>query len=86
MGILRSESMRSGTLVVPLERARHFINVVGSGVNLEFVDSNEEKLATKRPYLSHVRRIDEMEREGNNIRNKPHVRRIDEMERERDLY
>jgi hypothetical protein len=62
MGILRSEKMKSGTLILPYERARHYINLVGSHVNLEFRDENETAIAPNRPDKKFVQRIDEMER------------------------
>lgn len=62
MGILRSEKMKSGTLILPYERARHYINLVGSHVNLEFRDENETAVQPNRPYKKYVQRIDEMER------------------------
>ena len=62
MGILRSEKMKSGTLILPSERARHYVNLVGSHVNLEFRDDNENAITPNRPYKKFVQRIDEMER------------------------
>mmetsp|Transcript_79796 Transcript_79796/g.258535 ORF Transcript_79796/g.258535 Transcript_79796/m.258535 type:complete len:839 (+) Transcript_79796:146-2662(+) len=60
MGILRSEPMKHGTLVLPIDRARHFIDVVGHKTKMQFEDMNSRELS--RPYKKYVQRIDEMER------------------------
>jgi len=62
MGILRSERMKHGTLVLPTERARHFMNVVGKlqNCNIQFEDMNSQTM--RRPYRKYIQRIDEMER------------------------
>ena len=51
MGILRSERMKHGTLVLPTERARHFMNVVGKlqNCNIQFEDMNSQTM--RRPSL-----------------------------------
>jgi len=62
MGILRSEEMRSGTLVLPVDRTRHFIDLIGNKVDMQFEDMHAQKMAPKRPYKKFVQRIEEMER------------------------
>merc|ERR1719160_1113779 len=60
MGILRSEQMKHGTLVLPTERARHFMDLIGRNCNMLFEDMNSSDM--RRPYKKHVQRLDEMER------------------------
>ncbi|TRY52005.1 V-type proton ATPase subunit a [Cryptosporidium tyzzeri] len=60
MGILRSESMSHGTLVLPNDRAREYIDILGREVNLQFVDMNS--ITMNRQYKKYIQRIDEMER------------------------
>jgi len=60
MGLLRSEQMKHGTLVLPAERARHFIDLVGANVNMQFEDMNSHNM--QRPYKKYTQRLDEMER------------------------
>eukprot|EP00921_Rhytidocystis_pertsovi_P003055 GHVQ01005085.1.p1 GENE.GHVQ01005085.1~~GHVQ01005085.1.p1 ORF type:complete len:840 (+),score=106.77 GHVQ01005085.1:508-3027(+) len=60
MGLLRSETMKYGTLVLPSDRAREFIDVLGRRSFLQFVDMNEYSM--KRQYRKYIQRIDEMER------------------------
>lgn len=60
MGILRSEVMQRGTLVLPAERGRDFINLIGLHGNVEFVDMNATSL--HRPYKRYIQRIEELER------------------------
>eukprot|EP00929_Paragymnodinium_shiwhaense_P069471 TRINITY_DN3502_c0_g1_i1.p1 TRINITY_DN3502_c0_g1~~TRINITY_DN3502_c0_g1_i1.p1 ORF type:complete len:836 (+),score=230.49 TRINITY_DN3502_c0_g1_i1:131-2638(+) len=60
MGVLRSEQMKHGTLVLPVDRARHFIDLIGSKTNMQFEDMNAREM--HRPYKKHIQRIDEMER------------------------
>jgi V-type H+-transporting ATPase subunit a len=60
MGILRSEQMKHGTLVLPADRARHFIDLVGAKTRMQFEDMNAKEM--HRPYKKHIQRIDEMER------------------------
>jgi len=60
MGILRSETMKHGTMVIPTERARHFIDLIGRHANMQFEDMNSRDM--RRPYKKYVQRIDEMER------------------------
>lgn len=62
MGILRSECMRSGTLLLPIERARQLVDTVGRTVTMEFTDMHASKVAPNRPYKRFVWRIEEMER------------------------
>jgi len=56
---LRSQEMQHGTLVLPVQDARQYIEDLGGpGVNVQFEDMKD----MRRPYRKHVQRIDEMER------------------------
>lgn len=60
MGILRSEQMKHGTLVLPIDRARQFIDIIGASTKMQFEDMNARDM--HRPYKKYIQRIDEMER------------------------
>jgi len=60
MGVLRSEPMKHGTLVLPVDRARYFVDLIGSNANMQFEDMNTMDM--HRPYKKYIQRIDEMER------------------------
>eukprot|EP00931_Biecheleriopsis_adriatica_P007007 TRINITY_DN108339_c0_g1_i1.p1 TRINITY_DN108339_c0_g1~~TRINITY_DN108339_c0_g1_i1.p1 ORF type:complete len:834 (+),score=146.71 TRINITY_DN108339_c0_g1_i1:91-2592(+) len=60
MGLLRSEPMSHGTLVLPVDRAREYLDLIGSHVKLQFEDMNARVM--QRPYKKFVQRIDELER------------------------
>jgi V-type H+-transporting ATPase subunit a len=60
MGVLRSERMKHGTLVLPVDRARFFLDLIGSHAYMEFEDMNGRDM--QRPYKKYIQRIDEMER------------------------
>mmetsp|Transcript_60125 Transcript_60125/g.158169 ORF Transcript_60125/g.158169 Transcript_60125/m.158169 type:complete len:811 (-) Transcript_60125:297-2729(-) len=62
MGILRSETMKHGTLVLPIDHAKEFIELIGStrSTLLQFEDMNARDHA--RTYKKYIQRIDEMER------------------------
>jgi len=60
MGLLRSEEMKHGLLVVPVQDARRYIDKLGKTTNLQFQDMNARDM--RRPYRKHIQRIDEMER------------------------
>ncbi|KFH05100.1 putative vacuolar proton translocating ATPase subunit [Toxoplasma gondii MAS] len=60
MGIFRSETMCRGTLVLPSEGARDFLDAIGSKVQVQFVDMNAQSLC--RQYKRYVQRLEEMER------------------------
>jgi len=60
MGLLRSEAMRHGLLVLPVQDARRYIDKLGKATNLQFEDMNATGM--RRPYRKHIQRIDEMER------------------------
>eukprot|EP00397_Hematodinium_sp_SG-2012_P013470 GEMP01013677.1.p1 GENE.GEMP01013677.1~~GEMP01013677.1.p1 ORF type:complete len:835 (+),score=115.77 GEMP01013677.1:324-2828(+) len=62
MGLFRSEEMCSGTILLPVDRARHFIDLIGRYGNLQFMDMHRGRSAPKRAYKRYVQRIDEMER------------------------
>lgn len=60
MGILRSETMQHGTLVIPTERAVEICSLIGSKGSLMIQDMNAASM--RRPYRRYVQRIEEMER------------------------
>eukprot|EP00922_Rhytidocystis_sp_ex-Travisia-forbesii_P060836 GHVS01090244.1.p1 GENE.GHVS01090244.1~~GHVS01090244.1.p1 ORF type:complete len:839 (+),score=131.33 GHVS01090244.1:129-2645(+) len=60
MGMLRSETMKHGTLVLPSDRAREFVDVLGRASYIQFVDMNEYSM--RRQYRKYIQRIDETER------------------------
>jgi len=62
MGLLRSEEMAYGMLVLPPQDARKFIELIGKdeGAKVQFEDMNAQGM--KRPYKKYIQRIDEMER------------------------
>uniref|UniRef100_A0A8C9GEW8 V-type proton ATPase subunit a n=1 Tax=Piliocolobus tephrosceles TaxID=591936 RepID=A0A8C9GEW8_9PRIM len=60
MGIFRSETMKHGTLVLPSDRAREYLDCIGKQVDIQFVDMNEKTM--KRQYKKYIQRIDDMER------------------------
>eukprot|EP00922_Rhytidocystis_sp_ex-Travisia-forbesii_P043348 GHVS01064672.1.p1 GENE.GHVS01064672.1~~GHVS01064672.1.p1 ORF type:complete len:837 (+),score=111.29 GHVS01064672.1:172-2682(+) len=60
MGMLRSERMKHGTLVLPSDRARDFIDVLGRSTFIQFVDMNEHSM--RRQYRKYIQRIDETDR------------------------
>jgi V-type H+-transporting ATPase subunit a len=60
MGLLRSETMKRGTLVVPNERARAVVHELGSRTRIQFEDMNAQSL--RRAYKTAVQRIEECER------------------------
>lgn len=60
MGAFRSEEMKHGTLVLPSDRAREYLDTLGREVNIQFVDMNEKTM--KRQYKKYIQRIDDMER------------------------
>ena len=54
MGILRSETMKKGTLVLPAERARHYVELIGTKVQVQIEDMNEHSM--KRNYRTYIQR------------------------------
>ena len=60
MGILRSETMKHGTLVLPTDHAKEFIELIGQSTAMQFEDMNARNM--HRPYKKYIQRIDEMER------------------------
>jgi len=52
--------MKHGTLVLPIDRARQFIDIIGHNTKMQFEDMNSRDL--HRPYKKYIQRIDEMER------------------------
>lgn len=60
MGLLRSEQMKYGLLVLPVNEAHRIVSRLGKDATLQFEDDNARDM--KRPYRKHIQRIDEMER------------------------
>jgi len=60
MGLLRSEAMKYGMLVVPVQEARRYIDVIGRDIKLQFQDMNAHDV--RRPYVKYIQRIVEVER------------------------
>lgn len=52
--------MKHGTLVLPVDRARQFIDLIGHHTKMQFEDMNARDM--HRPYKKYIQRIDEMER------------------------
>jgi len=52
--------MKHGTLVLPIDRARYFVDLIGANAKMQFEDMNARDL--HRPYKKYIQRIDEMER------------------------
>ncbi|EEQ98629.1 vacuolar proton translocating ATPase 116 kDa subunit A isoform, putative [Perkinsus marinus ATCC 50983] len=60
MGVLRSEFMSHGTLVLPHEWARDYVDLLGHKTQIMFEDMNSSVM--QRPYRRYIQRIEEMER------------------------
>jgi V-type H+-transporting ATPase subunit a len=60
MGLLRSEEMKHGTVILPSNAARFYINLVGHKSTIQFQDMNAHDL--HRPYKQHIQRIEDLER------------------------
>ena len=54
MGILRSETMKHGTLVLPAERARSYVETLGERVQVQIQDMNQASM--KRNYRKYIQR------------------------------
>jgi V-type H+-transporting ATPase subunit a len=54
--------MSSGILLLPPDRAREYINMLGHDANIQFLDMNTKLAAPQRQYKHTVHRLDEMER------------------------
>jgi V-type H+-transporting ATPase subunit a len=54
MGILRSETMKHGTIILPSERARYFVELLGRKVQLQIEDMNA--ISMKRNYRKYIQR------------------------------
>lgn len=52
--------MKHGTLVLPADRAREYMDCLGKQVDIQFIDMNEKTM--KRQYKKYIQRIDDMER------------------------
>eukprot|EP00923_Selenidium_pygospionis_P014360 GHVN01024654.1.p1 GENE.GHVN01024654.1~~GHVN01024654.1.p1 ORF type:complete len:851 (-),score=147.66 GHVN01024654.1:264-2816(-) len=60
MGLLRSEVMKHGTLVLPPDRCRELIDLVGRRTALQVTDMNASSM--QRAYNKYIQRIEECER------------------------
>ena len=60
MGLLRSETMRHGTIILPSNAARFYVNLIGYQSNLQIQDMNVHDL--HRPYKNHIQRIEDIDR------------------------
>eukprot|EP00747_Dinoflagellata_sp_TGD_P184174 gnl/TRDRNA2_/TRDRNA2_39575_c0_seq1.p1 gnl/TRDRNA2_/TRDRNA2_39575_c0~~gnl/TRDRNA2_/TRDRNA2_39575_c0_seq1.p1 ORF type:complete len:804 (-),score=201.51 gnl/TRDRNA2_/TRDRNA2_39575_c0_seq1:200-2611(-) len=60
MGLLRSELMKYGMLLLPAEEARKVVYLLGKDTAIQLEDMNAHEM--RRPYRKYVQRIDEMER------------------------
>ena len=60
MGILRSEPVRHGTLILPAEKARQYVDMIGHRLSLQFSDMNAHDL--RRPFRNQIQRLEESER------------------------
>jgi V-type H+-transporting ATPase subunit a len=60
MGLLRSELMKSGTLLLPVQGAKAYIERLGLQADIQFEDMNAREM--RRPYRKYIQRLDEMER------------------------
>ncbi len=54
MGILRSETMKRGTLVLPADRAKFVLERIGKSVQIQIEDMNEVSMV--RHYRKHIQR------------------------------
>ncbi|EAA17443.1 hypothetical protein YYC_00876 [Plasmodium yoelii 17X] len=54
------QTMKHGTLVLPADRAREYMDCLGKQVDIQFIDMNEKTM--KRQYKKYIQRIDDMER------------------------
>merc|ERR1719162_470015 len=52
--------MKHGTIVLPIDRAREFIDLIGEETKMQFEDMNGRDMY--RPYKKYIQRIDEIER------------------------
>eukprot|EP00366_Plasmodium_knowlesi_P000114 XP_002257611.1 vacuolar proton-translocating ATPase subunit a,putative [Plasmodium knowlesi strain H] len=73
---LPPQTMKHGTLVLPSDRAREYLDCLGKNVDIQFIDMNEKTM--KRQYKKYIQRIDDMERIlrflEENIRKLPNVK------------
>ncbi|GAB64471.1 vacuolar proton translocating ATPase subunit A, partial [Plasmodium cynomolgi strain B] len=53
-------TMKHGTLVLPSDRAREYLDCLGKNIDIQFIDMNEKTM--KRQYKKYIQRIDDMER------------------------
>lgn len=60
MGILRSEQMKHGMIVLPVEQSRHFVEVLGTQTLVQFEDMNARTM--QRPHKRQIQRISEIDR------------------------
>lgn len=62
MGVLRSETMSPGVLVMPSQKAASFLSVIGQKTQMQFQDMKAGNVSAPRPWKRYVQRIEEMER------------------------
>eukprot|EP00915_Cephaloidophora_sp_WS-2016_P010400 GHVH01015210.1.p1 GENE.GHVH01015210.1~~GHVH01015210.1.p1 ORF type:complete len:811 (+),score=140.61 GHVH01015210.1:2498-4930(+) len=60
MSTWQSELMSHGTIVLPVDRSKEYVLLLGRQCNLQFNDMNEHSF--QRPYRKFIQRIDETER------------------------
>jgi V-type H+-transporting ATPase subunit a len=60
MGLLRSEEMTHGMLVLPSNEARKYVDELGKKTSIQFEDMNAKEM--RRPHRGKIQRLEEMER------------------------
>jgi len=60
--LLRSQVMAHGTLVLPDQDAKKYVDMIGKETAVQFEDMNARDAMMRRPYRKYVQRIEEMER------------------------
>jgi len=58
--LLRSEAMAHGTLILPVQDPKKYVDKIGKETSVQFEDMNAREM--RRPYRKYVQRIEEMER------------------------
>eukprot|EP00916_Digyalum_oweni_P004487 GHVL01007949.1.p1 GENE.GHVL01007949.1~~GHVL01007949.1.p1 ORF type:complete len:806 (-),score=110.82 GHVL01007949.1:812-3229(-) len=60
MGILRSQSVQHGTLVLPGGHGHYFLDMLGRSTHIQINDMNVDHM--RRPYRRYIQRLEELER------------------------
>eukprot|EP00403_Amphidinium_massartii_P038491 CAMPEP_0178440268 /NCGR_PEP_ID=MMETSP0689_2-20121128/36668_1 /TAXON_ID=160604 /ORGANISM="Amphidinium massartii, Strain CS-259" /LENGTH=826 /DNA_ID=CAMNT_0020062991 /DNA_START=66 /DNA_END=2546 /DNA_ORIENTATION=- len=60
MGLLRSEEMSYGMLMLPVQEAKKYVELLSLSGNVQFEDMNAREM--RRPYRKYIQRIEEMQR------------------------